>query len=132
MFEAMDFAGKLAKSSTADPTALPAREILRAATRGGAEALGLSHRIGSIEVGKRADFLLVDLAVPHAVPFRDPYSALVYTAKASDVTDVWVDGKRLLENRRCRTLDRGSILEAAQSWRRKVQESLAAPARRAS
>jgi len=127
MFEAMDFAGKLAKISKEDPTVLPARTLVAAATRGGARALGLSDKIGSLEPGKRADFILVGVANAHVQPFDDVYSTLVYSAKASDVTDVWVDGKRLLQARRPTTLDERAILAAAAKWRRQVDRSLESP-----
>ena len=128
MFEAMDFAGKLAKISKEDPTVLPARTLVAAATRGGARALGLSDKIGSLEPGKRADFILVGVANAHVQPFDDVYSTLVYSAKTSDVTDVWVDGRRLLANRRPTTLDEPAILAAARHWRARVEASLAAAA----
>jgi 5-methylthioadenosine/S-adenosylhomocysteine deaminase len=124
MFEAMDFAGKLAKVSTGDPTVLPAREIVAAATREGARTLGLGMKTGSLEPGKRADIVAVETRTAHEEPFEDVYSTLVYSAKSSDVTDVWVDGKRLLANRRCLTLDQKAILDAAVLWRKKVRESL--------
>jgi 5-methylthioadenosine/S-adenosylhomocysteine deaminase len=125
MFEAMDFAGKLAKVSKEDPTVLAARVLVAAATRGGAQALGLSAKIGSLEPGKQADFIAVDVRNAHVEPFEDPYSALVYSAKASDVTDVWVDGKRLLQHRRPTTLEEAGILERARRWRERVRRSLA-------
>jgi len=125
MFEAMDFAGKLAKASTGDPTVLPAREIVAAATRGGAAVLGLSDRIGSLEAGKRADFIAIDVRRAHAQPFSDVYSGLVYSIKASDVTDVWVDGRRLYAAGRPTALDAKAILEAAARWRARVESSLA-------
>ncbi len=125
MFEAMDFAGKLAKVSKEDPTVLPARVLVAAATRGGAQALGLAAKIGSLEPGKQADFIVVDVHNAHVQPFDDPYSALVYSAKASDVTDVWVEGKRLLRHRRPTTLNEAGILEKARRWRERVRESLA-------
>jgi 5-methylthioadenosine/S-adenosylhomocysteine deaminase len=124
MFEAMDFAGKLAKVSTGDPTALPAREIVAAATREGARALGLGEKTGSLEPGKRADVVVLDPRTAHTEPFEDVYSTLVYSAKASDVTDVWVDGKRLLANRRCLTIDRKAVLDTAVKWRKKVRKTL--------
>jgi 5-methylthioadenosine/S-adenosylhomocysteine deaminase len=129
MFEAMDFAGKLAKVSTGDPTVLPAREIVAAATREGAQVLGLGEKTGSLEPGKRADVIAVDVRTAHAQPFEDVHSTLVYSAKTSDVTDVWVDGKRLLAARQCRTIDRRAVLDAAVKWRKKVRESLAVPAK---
>jgi 5-methylthioadenosine/S-adenosylhomocysteine deaminase len=125
MFEAMDFAGKLAKVSREDPTVLPAKDLVAAATRGGARALGLADRVGSLEPGKRADFIAVDVSNSHVQPFVDVYSALVYSVKASDVTDVWVEGKRLLAARRPTTLDANSILTKAREWRRRVAASLA-------
>ncbi len=126
MFEAMDFAGKLAKVSKEDPTALPARELVAAATRGGAKALGLAEKIGSLEPGKQADFIAIDVRNAHVEPFEDVYSALVYSVKASDVTDVWVDGKRLLAKRQPTTLNEKTILDAAVKWRAKVRATLAA------
>jgi 5-methylthioadenosine/S-adenosylhomocysteine deaminase len=124
MFEAMDFAGKLAKVSGQDPTVLPARDLVAAATRGGARALGLAEKVGSLEAGKRADFIAIDVANAHVQPFEDVYSALVYSVKASDVTDVWVDGKRLLANRRPTTLDPVRILQTARSRRDSIRRSL--------
>jgi len=131
MFEAMDFAGKLAKVSKEDPTVLPARDLVAAATIGGARALGLGEKTGSLEAGKQADLILVDVANAHVQPLERTndsdwiYSTIVYTAKSSDVTDVWVDGKAVLRQRRPTTLDERSILEKARSWRQKVRESLA-------
>ncbi|MCA1579880.1 MAG: amidohydrolase [Acidobacteria bacterium] len=127
MFEAMDFAGKLAKVSKMDPTVLPARDLVAAATRGGAKALGLEAKIGSLEPGKQADFIAVRTKTAHEQPFDDPYSALVYSIKTSDVSDVWVDGRRLLADGRSTTLDAAAILEKAASWRRRVDASLASP-----
>ncbi len=127
MFEAMDFAGKLAKVSKMDPTVLPARDLVAAATRGGAKVLGLESRIGSLESGKQADLIAIDTQAAHAVPLPpgDPYSAIVYSLKASDVTDVWVDGRRLLDARRPTTLDPVAIRRKALEWRRKIDASLA-------
>jgi 5-methylthioadenosine/S-adenosylhomocysteine deaminase len=129
MFEAMDFAGKLAKVSREDPTVLPAPQLVAAATRGGAAALGLADRIGSLEPGKRADMIVVSVASAHIQPFEDVYSALVYSVKASDVTDVWVDGRRLLAAGRPKTLDAAAVLRSAREWRRRVRRSLGEPAK---
>jgi 5-methylthioadenosine/S-adenosylhomocysteine deaminase len=127
MFEAMDFAGKLAKVSKEDSTVLPARDLVAAATRGGAKALGLGDQIGSIEPGKQADLIAVGVRNAHVEPFEDPYSALVYSVKSSDVTDVWVDGKRLLRDRRPTTLDENAILASAVKWRARIRKSLEPP-----
>ena len=125
MFEAMDFAGKLAKVSTNDPTVLPARELVAAATREGARMLGFGGKAGSLERGQRADGIVLAARTAHEQPFDDVYSALVYSAKSADVTEVWVEGKRLLANRRCTTLDHRAVLDAATKWRKKVREGLA-------
>jgi 5-methylthioadenosine/S-adenosylhomocysteine deaminase len=127
MFEAMDIAGKLAKVSREDPTVLPARDLVAAATRGGAKALGLGEKTGSLEAGRQADFIALDVDTAHAQPFEDPYSAIVYSIKSSDVTDVWVDGKRLLAARRPTTVNEKPVLEKARNWRRRVRASLASP-----
>jgi 5-methylthioadenosine/S-adenosylhomocysteine deaminase len=100
----MRTAALLAKAVARDARALPAHAALRAATLGGARALGLGARIGSIEPGKRADLAAVALRGPELVPCYDPVSHLVYAAGREQVTHVWVDGKLLvrdgaLENR---------------------------------
>ena len=91
--------------------------------------LGFGDRTGSLEPGKRADVIALDARTSHEQPFEDVYSTLVYSAKSADVTDVWVDGKRLLANRRPTTLDRRAILDSAAKWRKKVRESIGPPAR---
>lgn len=102
MFEEMRLAALLAKAVARDAEALPAYAALRAATLGGAVALGLESRIGSIAAGKSADLTAVRLANPDAgaglMPCYDPVSHLVYTAGRHDVTDVWVAGKHLLRD----------------------------------
>ena len=86
--------------------------------------LGLADRVGSLEPGKRADMIVVGVRRAHVQPFEDVYSALVYSVKASDVTDVWVDGRRLLQSGRPTTLDPAAILDAAVRWRARVAQSL--------
>jgi 5-methylthioadenosine/S-adenosylhomocysteine deaminase len=85
----------------------------------------MADRIGTLEKGKQADLIVIDVHNSHIVPTGDLYSVIVYSAKASDVTDVWVDGKRLLQARRPTTLETAPILEKARSWRRRVEASLA-------
>jgi len=75
------------------PGAISARQALWMATRNGAKALGLEAQIGSIEVGKRADCILVDVRAPHALPSPDPFSAIVYAARPDDVTLTIIDGE---------------------------------------
>jgi len=127
MFDAMDFAGKLAKATAMDPTVLPAREIVAAATRDGARALGLESKIGALEVGKQADIIAIDTRRAHMQPFEDPFSAIVYSANDADVTDVWVDGRPLLAGGVARTLNEAEVLQTAVKWRARVRASLAPP-----
>ncbi len=124
MFEAMDFAAKLAKLTSGDPAAVPARAAVRAATISGARALGLEKSIGSLEEGKKADLILVDASAAHAIPGDDPYATIVYSLKASDVTDVWVAGRQLLRDRRPTTLDDAAIRSKARLWRARIEKSL--------
>ena len=97
MFEEMRLAALLAKAVAEDAEALPAHAALRAATLGGASALGLEARIGSISPGKAADLAAVRISGPELSPCYDPASLLVYAAGRRDVTDVWVAGRHLLQ-----------------------------------
>jgi 5-methylthioadenosine/S-adenosylhomocysteine deaminase len=98
LFEEMRLAALLAKAVARDAEALPAHAALRAATLGGATALGLEARIGSISMGKAADLAAVRLAGPELSPCYDPLSLLVYAAGRQDVSDVWVAGQHLLQS----------------------------------
>jgi 5-methylthioadenosine/S-adenosylhomocysteine deaminase len=124
MFEEVRLAALLAKGAGNNPTALPARDALAMATRMGARAIGLEAVTGSLEPGKRADLIVVDLEQTHNAPRfgRDPgavYSQLVYAAKATDVVDVMCDGQWLMRDRRLLTIDEASVqLEAAEVARR--------------
>lgn len=98
-------AALLAKGITGDPTALKAEEALAMATINGAKALGLEKDIGSLEVGKKADLILVNTRVPHWQPHNDVIAHLVYSARGSDVDTVIVNGRVLMAGRRLKTLD---------------------------
>lgn len=84
------------------------------ATLDGAKALRLGKSIGSLEVGKKADVILVDLSKPHLIPLHSIYANIVYSAHASDVDTVIVDGKILMENRHVKTLDEQAVMERAE------------------
>ena len=114
MFETMKFGALLQKFVYRKPEALSAHEVLKMATINGAKALGLEKCIGSIDVGKRADIILIDLAKPHLKPLHNVYAAIVYSAKGSDVDTVIVDGKILMENRIVKTLDERAVMEMAE------------------
>jgi 5-methylthioadenosine/S-adenosylhomocysteine deaminase len=113
MFETMDVAAKVHKLVRRDPTAMSAREVFRLATRGGARALGLGDRIGSLEAGKLADLVLVDVLSPEATPLHDVYSQLVYTLKGGSVRTVVVGGRVVLRDRTMTTLDAPDVLRRA-------------------
>ena len=83
----------------------PAPAVLEMATLGGARALGMEDRLGSLEAGKRADLIVVDLSAPRLHPLYDPVSHLVYAAKGSDVRHVVIEGKVVLRDRKVTTLD---------------------------
>ncbi len=96
------------------PRAMPASEVLAMATLNGARALGQEQELGSLEVGKKADLTLVDSAAPHlAPPAPDLHATLVYGARASDVTDVIVDGRHLVRRRALVSLDAAALARRA-------------------
>jgi 5-methylthioadenosine/S-adenosylhomocysteine deaminase len=115
MFETMKTAALLQKLLYLNPKVLPAYEVLKMATINGAKALGLDESIGSIEVGKKADIILIDLSKPHLKPLHNVYASLVYSTHRSDVDTVIVNGKILMENRRVKTLDEHSVMEKAEN-----------------
>lgn len=114
MFETMKTAALLQKLTYQDPTVFSAYEVLRMATVNGAKALRLYDSIGSIEVGKKADIILIDFSKPHLKPLHNTYANLVYCARGSDVDTVIVDGKILMENRQLRTVDEQTVMEKAE------------------
>ncbi len=117
LFGEMATVAKLHKAHALDPTALPARQVLRMATIGGAAALHRESEIGSLEAGKRADLIVVAASGPNALPLYAPESYLVYAARADAVETVVVEGKILMERRRIRTLDTEAIRREADEIR---------------
>jgi len=120
----LDLAAKLAQVTRGDPQALPAIKAFEMATILGARALGMENEIGSLEPGKRADFITIDTTAPHAVPAHDPYSMLVYSLQASDVRDVVIEGGFTVRDHVPMTLDAGAILDEARQWRVRIDASL--------
>lgn len=114
MFETMKVAALLQKLVYSDPQVLPAYKVLRMATINGAEALGLKGETGSLEVGKKADIILVDTSKPHLKPLHNIYANLVYSTRGSDVDTVIVDGKIIMENRQVKTLDEQAVVKTAE------------------
>ena len=120
LFEEMKFASLIQKATRLDATVLPADQILRMATINGARALGLGDRIGSLEVGKQADLLLLDLAQPNLTPTEINAAGgnllwnLVFAADARNVAAVWVDGRQLIANGRATRVNEQQVLSEAQ------------------
>jgi len=129
MFTEMHLAAILAKGTSGDPTALPARQALAMATRMGAQALHMGDVTGSLEPGKRADLILVDLTPLHNSPsFRhDPnslYGQVVYAAKSSDVTSVMCNGRWLMTDHQLLTLHETDLVLAAGDYARRIDTFL--------
>ena len=129
MFEEMRLAALLAKGTSGDPTAVPARTALAMATRLGARAMHLGHLTGSLEPGKRADLIVVDLDRTHLAPKfeRDAeavYSQLVYAAKSTDVRDVMCDGRWLMREGHLLTLDEAELQREAGEVARRIDAFL--------
>ena len=129
MFEEIRLAAFISKSTSGDPTSLPAPMALIMATRMGAGALHMGNLIGSLEAGKRADLILVDNSRVHNSPRfkREPemiYSQLVYASHATDVTDVMVNGKWLMRNHQLLTVDEGALLAEASLYAQRIDAFL--------
>ena len=105
MFSEMDSLAKIHKVANFDPTIMDAKTIFKMATIGGAETIGLKNKIGSIETGKQADIVIIDMNKPHLVPMYNPVSHLVYNVKGSDVNDVIIDGKIIVKDKKLLTID---------------------------
>ncbi len=120
MLEELQLASILAKAVANEPTAIDAAQTLRMATYNGAQALGLGEMTGSLEVGKAADIIAIDLEQLESQPVYHPVSQIVYTASREQVTDVWVNGKHLLADRQLTTLDEHELIAKAKQWGDKI------------
>ena len=125
MWEEMRLAAFLQKVDTMDPTVLPANTLLRMATKGGAEAIGLGESIGSLEIGKRADIIQVAFDDVHFVPIYDVISHLVYVADEQDVASVTIDGQLLMQDGEFLTIDTERVRKEAIELAARIQSSLA-------
>ncbi len=124
MFGALLAAPLQQKNVRVDPTATPAPTIMTMATIGGARALGMEDTIGSLEIGKRADVVIVDGDAPNLVPRFDPYSHLVYAARGDNVRATIVDGRVLYLDGDFRTIDVAATLAAARTQADRVREAV--------
>lgn len=119
----MRTAALLAKGVSGDAQAFSAAQALHAVTLGGARALGLDADIGSLQPGKAADFIAIDMGAAHLAPCYHLISHLVYAAGRGDVSDVFVAGKPLMRERRLLTLDEPEVLAKAAQWRGRIRPS---------
>jgi 5-methylthioadenosine/S-adenosylhomocysteine deaminase len=126
LWEEIDTAAKLHKLVSKDPMTLNAREALEMATIRGAKAIHMDREIGSLEVGKRADLIIVGMGAPRLAPLYNVYSHLVYATKASDVETVIINGRVVVENGRVLTIDEARVLARAAEYRDRIRKSLGA------
>jgi 5-methylthioadenosine/S-adenosylhomocysteine deaminase len=120
LFAEMKAAALLQKVHHGDACALKASDVLRMATVAGARTLGLEAETGSLEVGKRADLIVVNLRAPHQIPLYDVISQLVYATKASDVETVIIGGKIVMAGRRVHTVPEGELRRQVERFRRRI------------
>jgi 5-methylthioadenosine/S-adenosylhomocysteine deaminase len=120
MFSEMRTAALLAKAVAGNAAAVPAAQALQMATRNGARALGLDSEIGSLEAGKSADFIAVQLDACNTQPLYNPVSQLVYSTNSRQVSHVWVAGRQLVENGELCTVDRHELMQAVALWQTRI------------
>lgn len=111
MFEEIKSAAYLQKVSYEKATAISAEEVLKMATIEGAKVLGLENDIGTLEVGKKADIIIIDLNKPHLCPVHDLYSTLAYSVNGADIETVIIDGKVVMKDRKVQTLDENEVMQ---------------------
>lgn len=122
MFEEIKAAAWLQKNQHFDPTSINAYQILRMATVNGAKALGLASEIGTIEVGKKADIILLDVEKPHLYPHNDICALLAYSANGADVETTIIDGKVVMQDRRLVSMDEREVLREAKRSSARITE----------
>ncbi|MCB1689118.1 MAG: TRZ/ATZ family hydrolase [Halioglobus sp.] len=120
LFGEMQSAALLAKLHTQDATALPAADALAMATINGARAMGLEDRIGSLETGKQADLIAVDLRGPETQPLYHPLSQLVYACNGSQVSHSWIAGEQVMANRELSRIDLNALTRRIDQWQRRI------------
>lgn len=125
LFEEMNLAANLQKVTKMDPQVLNARAAIDMATINGARVLGMEKEIGSLETGKKADFIVISLEAPHAMPLYDVESQIVYALKSSDVRDVMINGQWIVRSRKMLTLDMAQIKAKTAEFQKKIAASVA-------
>jgi 5-methylthioadenosine/S-adenosylhomocysteine deaminase len=124
IMEEMDLAAKLAKITKGDPLALNAKATVEMATIDGARALHMEKEIGSLEAGKKADLILLDLDKPNAVPMYEVYAQIAYALKGSDVSTVIIGGRPVMRDRKLLTVNEAEAVAKANEYKKKIAASL--------
>jgi 5-methylthioadenosine/S-adenosylhomocysteine deaminase len=124
MFEAIRMASLLQKVASRDPTAVSAKTALRMGTMGGARVLGMEQQIGSLEAGKRADVIIVNMTAARQTPMYDAVSHLVYVTRGDDVRTTIVNGRVLMRDRKVLSLDEPKVLADARAYADKVRAAV--------
>jgi 5-methylthioadenosine/S-adenosylhomocysteine deaminase len=120
LFSEIKTAALLAKLQSGDATALPAADALAMATINGARALGMENSIGSLEVGKQADLIAVDLGGPESQPLYNPLSQLVYACNGSQVSHSWIAGEMVMEQRQLTHIDLPALAARTRAWQQRI------------
>ncbi len=124
IIEELRFASLLAKYGSGDASNMTVHETLRMATINGARCLGLESSIGSLAAGKLADITAIDLKAISTVPIFDPVAQIVYAAQRDQVSDVWINGRRVLSDRQLTTIDETECIATARRWQEKINSNL--------
>lgn len=124
MFEEIKAATWLQKLDYGDPTRLPAKDVLQMATRGSASLLGLQNEVGVLEVGCKADLILIDLAKPHLQPVHEVESLLAYSVNGADVDTTIVNGQILMQGRKLLTIDEDELYREVKVRAKRIVEGI--------
>lgn len=124
MFAEMDSAAKLEKVARLDPTIMSAPSVVRMATRDGAAVLGMEHLTGSLEEGRKADIIIIDMNKPHLTPLYNEYSHLVYAVRGDDVITSIINGRVVMEERRLATIDEPAVMDRVRKIAAGIRASL--------
>lgn len=120
MFEEIKLTAYLQKGLNYNPTVITAEDVLKMATIEGAKVLGIDSEVGSLEVGKKADIIIVDVNKPHLCPLHDVYSALAYSVNGADVETTIIDGKIVMENRYVQNVNEQEIMNECERVKRRL------------
>ena len=123
MFGELQSAALLAKLQAMDASALPAADALAMATINGAKAMGLEDSLGSLEVGKQADLIAVDLSGPETQPLYNPLSQLVYACNGSQVTHSWIAGEPVMSQRQLKGIDLDDLTRRVSEWQQRISST---------